>query len=142
MDLIITAIINTFIWVCVITFLIRGKSVIYEMRAGSIKVVVILFFGLGLLQYLSHRNLYSLITFISITIAGIIYLLIPSGIGKNEFIILGRVYPYNKVKYLELAEENNVLQLKFEYKRRTYFLFADKDKEDEVRKIVKKYYRR
>lgn len=142
MDLIITAIINTFIWACVITFLIRGKSVIYEMRAGSIKVVVILFFGLGLLQYLSHRNLYSLITFISITIAGIIYLLIPSGIGKNEFIILGRVYPYNKVKYLELAEENNVLQLKFEYKRRTYFLFADKDKEDEVRKIVKKYYRR
>lgn len=142
MDLIITAIINTFIWACVITFLIRGKSVIYEMRAGSIKVVVILFFGLGLLQYLSHRNLYSLITFISITIAGIIYLLIPSGIGKNEFIILGRIYPYNKVKYLELAEENNVLQLKFEYKRRTYFLFADKDKEDEVRKIVKKYYRR
>ena len=142
MDLIITAIINTFIWACVITFLIRGKSVIYEMRAGSIKVVVILFFGLGLLQYLSHRSLYSLITFISITIAGIIYLLIPSGIGKNEFIILGRIYPYNKVKYLELAEENNVLQLKFEYKRRTYFLFADKDKEDEVRKIVKKYYRR
>lgn len=131
--------INVIIWGAVIFFLFEGKKVRYEMSGGNGKIIMILFFLLGLFQYIAHTDFVSMLTFVSLVLSGIVYSLVPSGICKEGLMIIGRLYPYNKISSIEYVIEHERLEVSFIYKHRTYFLFKEKECEDEVRREIKKY---
>ena len=131
--------INAIIWGAVIFFLFEGKKVRYEMSGGNGKIIMILFFLLGLIQYIAHTDFISTLTFISLVLSGIVYSLVPSGICKEGLMIIGLLYPYGKISNIEYVIEHERLEVSFVYKHRTYFLFKEKEYEDEVRREIKKY---
>lgn len=131
--------INAIIWGAVIFFLFEGKKVRYEMNGGNGKIIVVLFTFLGLIQYIAHTDFMSMMTFISLVLSGIIYSLVPSGICKEGLMIIGRLYPYSKISQIEYVTEHGRLEVSFVYKHRTFFLFKEKEYEDEVRREIKKY---
>lgn len=135
----LVVLINVMIWAAVIFFLFEGKKVRYEMNAGGGKIVLVVFFALGVMQYFAHPNLSSLVTMLSLTMAGIVYSLIPSGVCREGLMIIGRLYRFDKIDSIEYIIDHGRLEVNFIYKHRTFFLFKEKECEDEVRKVIKAY---
>lgn len=133
-------ILNIVVWIYVIMFLNRGKQIVYECEVGLKNIIAIIFFAIALFQYLSNRNIYTLITFASISLAGILYCLVPSGFGQDGFIILGRKIKYKDIDDIKVEKYKGRLQIMIEHKRKIHYLFQKLENEDKVKRLIKKYY--
>ena len=140
--MIFIAILNIVLWTYIVMLLTRGRKVEFECILRYRIVLSVIFFIYGLLQYMFNLNVYTLITLISFTIAAIVYYIAPCGLGKEEIVITGKLYPYSKMKNVSVYEENKLLTIEFEFNRRTYFLYAKAEDEDAVRKYLKKHCKR
>ena len=118
--------------------LFQGKKVIYECRSGTRFVIPVLFFIAGVLSYLRYRDILSLFVFITLVVCGGLLSIVPSGFGHQEFIIIGRRYPYDKIEDLTLGRDKDKLELSFKYKKKTCFLFEKEEKEAVIKDMMKK----
>ena len=135
-------ILNIALWAYIFMLLNRGRKVEFECILRYRIVLSVIFFIYGLLQYMFNVNMLTLITLASFTIAAIVYYIAPCGLAKEEVVITGKTYPYSKMRNVSVYEDKTLLTIEFEYNRRTYFLYAKTEQEDEVRKYLKKHCKR
>lgn len=134
-------IINAAAWIVAIRALIYSRKVIYECRIGMSWLILIMALAAGFAMYVRLPFAWGAGSFISLlAAAGVIYLT-KSGLGKNEAVIMGRRYPYRKIKDIRVQKSEKRVDLVIELKRRTVYLFKDRDEAEEARRMVKKLFR-
>ena len=126
-DIIFTILVNLFLWIYLIKCLIGAKKVEYECRSGSKVVIFVFFIVLGIIIYLRQRDILGVISLASFLIASGVYHIIPSGFSSDSVIVMGRVYPFNKISDMELRKEDKQIVLTFVYKKRAHLLFGNLD---------------
>ena len=136
----VAIVINVLVWAYVILCLYRSKGVKYECQVGAKIVIVLLFFGAGLLIYVNDIQGYGIYNFMSLGIAGLLYYLVKSGIGEEGFYVLGRLFRYKDISNLKLENLGNKIGLKFDYRHRSRYLFVKEDKVKELKKNLDQYY--
>ena len=136
----ITILINVLVWAYMVLCLVRSRDVVYECQAGAKFVIIVLFFGVGLLIYFNDIQGYGIYNFLSLGSAGIVYYLVKSGIGKDGFYILGRRYKYEDVSNLKIETLNQKLGVRFDYHKKSHYLFVKKEKIKELKMYLDQYY--
>lgn len=133
--------INIIVWLVAIKAIVYSRKVIYECRIGMSWIILIMALVAGLVMYIRLPFVWGVGSFVSLlAAAGAVYLT-KSGLGKDEVIILGRRYPYQKVRDIRIIKSENRTDIAVELKRKTVYLFADRDKGEEVKRMIKKLFR-
>lgn len=135
-------VLNILAWSVTIFLLIAGKKVRYECKAGGRYIIPVLFFVCGLISFIRYMDILSLVTFISLTLSGGLYSVIPSGLGEDAIIIRGRQFPYDKIEDVHYEKGDKRINVSFVYRRCTRFLFLDFSQERDFKDIMSRKIKR
>ena len=132
--------VNLLLWSYVLLCIFRSRQVVYECLAGAKYVIILFFFVIGFSIYMGDIQGYGLYNFLSIGSAGIVYYLVKSGIGTDGFYILGRRYRYDSVSNVKIETLNKKMGLRFDYHKRSHYLFVKPEQVKELKGYLDQYY--
>ena len=120
----------------------RGRLVELEMNPGAKWLIPVIFFSFGIFQFVtSYFLIENYLTLLIFALSSMIIYISPSGLSTKGAIIIGRLYPFEKIMDYKIKSEHDQLYLEMQVKRRACFLIAKREDKKKVEEYMKKYWR-
>ncbi|MBP3867624.1 MAG: hypothetical protein IKF60_05390 [Solobacterium sp.] len=84
-----------------------SKTIEIKTSVGPRWVIPAMFWAIALLGLFNYRGAFRIIQTIALAVMGAIYWTFDSGLSKKGLVMIGRLYPYEKIKPITVDEANH-----------------------------------
>lgn len=133
---VIFCILDLFVAGFILKWILKSRTIKVEAKAGSKMVLCCLFFFAAALSFINEDGWLRYYQTIALSIIGIMYYFVKSGVSDEGIVTSGILTPWIKVKKVTLNHTEN--SISYEYNNKPYRLYFEKYKMNDVRNILQK----
>lgn len=110
-------------------------------KVGPVWIIAVFFFIVGILRLLQGISLFSIFQTVLIIAVGVLYSRMKSGFSDQGLVLLGILYPWDKIQRAEMEkiEETSEIKVDFTVKKVSRFVYFAPDQEEAVDQMLTLY---
>ena len=120
---------------------LASRQVTVHGKVGQVWFVAGFFIVLGLIRLLQDHSWISLCQTLMIMALGVLYSRMKSGFSDKGIVLLGNVYPWDRITRLDVTvqEETSEVRVEFTVKKVSRFIYFPLDQQDAVEAMATRY---